>query len=61
MAERKVIVTLERSAIGTKPAHRATVRALGLRKRGARREHVMTPAVAGMIKQVGYLLRVEEA
>lgn len=55
-------VTLVKSAIGRIPRHRATLRALGLRKMGASRVHSLdNPAVKGMIKQVEYLLKVEDA
>lgn len=60
MSDKKVTVTLEKSPIGRKPEHRATLRALGLRKRGAKRVHTLNPSVKGMIQQVGYLLKVEE-
>ncbi|MCB1307831.1 MAG: 50S ribosomal protein L30 [Leptospiraceae bacterium] len=60
MSEKKVQVTLIRSTAGKKPKHRATLRALGLRKRGATREHTYTPVIAGMIKQVDYMLEVKE-
>ncbi|MBW7858299.1 MAG: 50S ribosomal protein L30 [Leptonema sp. (in: Bacteria)] len=57
----KIKVTLVKSTIGKKPDHRATVRALGLRKMW--RSNIVdsnNPAVAGMIKKVSYMLRVEE-
>lgn len=61
MSDKKVKVTLVRSVIGKHPKHQLTVRALGLRKTGASRVHQLQPAVRGMIKQVGYLLKVEDA
>jgi large subunit ribosomal protein L30 len=54
-----VKVTLVRSLIGVKKDHRATVRALGLRKRGDSREVNDTPDVRGMVDKVAYLLAVE--
>jgi large subunit ribosomal protein L30 len=51
-------VQLVRSPIGTKEAHRATVRGLGLRKVNSVRELQDTPAVRGMINKVDYLVRV---
>jgi large subunit ribosomal protein L30 len=42
------------------PAHRATVKALGLRKLNAVVEHNATPAILGMVNAVSYLLDVEE-
>lgn len=61
MAEAKeVTITLVKSPIGRIPAHRKTLRALGLRKRGSSRKHRLTPPVSGMVKQVEYLLKIEE-
>jgi large subunit ribosomal protein L30 len=53
-----VKVTLVRSPIGTLPAHRATVRGLGLRKINQSRELIDTREVRGMINKVSYLVRV---
>jgi large subunit ribosomal protein L30 len=52
-------VTLVRSPIGTKQAHRACVRGLGLRK--IRQSVVLpdTPATRGMINAVAYLVKCE--
>jgi len=54
-----VRVTLVRSPIGTRPAHRATVRGLGLRRINQTRELLDTPEVRGMINKISYLIRVE--
>lgn len=61
MSEKQVKITLKRSPIGRIPKHKATVRALGLRRMNASKVHKMTPTVAGMIKQVEYMLTIEEA
>lgn len=53
-------VTLVRSLIGVKGDHRATVRALGLRKTGDSRELQDTRDLRGMVNKVAYLLRVED-
>jgi large subunit ribosomal protein L30 len=59
MAEGKTIkVQLVRSVIGTKQAHRATVRGLGLRKLNSVSELQDTPAVRGMINKISYLVKV---
>jgi large subunit ribosomal protein L30 len=54
-------VTLVRSVIGTKPKHRGTIRALGLR----RINHSVTlpdrPEIRGMLARVPHLVRVEES
>ena len=56
----KLKVTQVRSAIGTKPKHRGTLRALGLR--GIGRTNVLEdkPDVRGMIARVPHLITVEE-
>jgi len=53
-------VTQVRSAIGSKPKHRGTLRALGLGRVG--RSHVLPdrPEVRGMIARVPHLIRVDE-
>ncbi|MEZ5646412.1 MAG: 50S ribosomal protein L30 [Burkholderiaceae bacterium] len=51
-------VQLVRSTIGTKQAHRDTVRGLGLRKLNSVSELQDTPAVRGMIDKVAYLVKV---
>ncbi|MDP6666223.1 MAG: 50S ribosomal protein L30 [Dehalococcoidia bacterium] len=57
----KLRITQTRSAIGTKPAQRATLKALGLRR--IRHEVVQedSPATRGMIKRVIHLVSVEES
>ena len=52
-------VTLVRSPIGTKQAHRACVRGLGLRKIRQVVEVADTPANRGMIHTVAYLVKCE--
>ncbi|MDF2502587.1 MULTISPECIES: 50S ribosomal protein L30 [Clostridium] len=56
----KLSVTLQKSLIGRKKDHIATVNALGLRKIGKKVEKEDTPQIRGMIKKVNYLLEVEE-
>jgi len=59
MSDKKTIkVKLVRSVIGTRDAHRATVRGLGLRKLGSVRELEDTPAVRGMVRKVSYLVEI---
>ena len=53
-------ITLKRSLIGTKKDHRATIKALGLGKRGSSRTVKNTPSVRGMVNKVAYLLEIEE-
>jgi large subunit ribosomal protein L30 len=52
-------VTLVRSPIGTKQAHRACVRGLGLRRIRQSVELPDTPANRGMINAVAYLVKCE--
>jgi large subunit ribosomal protein L30 len=54
-------ITLVKSVIGRLPAHRRTVRALGLRRVGRSVVKRADAPVAGMIRQVSYMLKVEEA
>ena len=57
----KVKITQVRSKIGQSERHRGTLRALGLGKIGRSVEHEETPVLAGMLRKVGHLVRVEEA
>ena len=59
MAEKKIKVTLAKSIIACKQAHRATVRGLGLRRLNQTVELADTPQVRGMIRSVKYLVRCE--
>ncbi len=56
---KKIKIRLKKSSIGTHPNHKATVRALGLRKIGQSRELPANSAVLGMIRSVDYLLAIE--
>jgi large subunit ribosomal protein L30 len=53
-------VTQTRSAIGTKPKHRGTLRALGLRGIGQSNDLPDRPEIRGMLARVPHLIRVEE-
>ena len=53
-------VTQVRSAIGTKPKHRSTLRALGLRGIGKTNDLPDRPEIRGMIARVPHLVSVEE-
>ena len=54
-------ITQVRSGIGAPPAHRGTLRALGLRRLHQTVVHEDTPVVRGMIHRVAYLLEVRPA
>ncbi|MCI5584445.1 MAG: 50S ribosomal protein L30 [Lachnospiraceae bacterium] len=61
MADKMLKITLVKSPIGAVPKNRAVVEAMGLRKLN---KTVLMPdndATRGMIKKVGYMLKVEEA
>ena len=52
-------VTQVRSSIGTKPKHRGTLRALGLRRRGQSNDLPDRPEIRGMFARVPHLVSVE--
>ena len=58
--ESRLLVTQPRSAIGTKPKHRGTLRALGLRGIGQSNELPDRPEIRGMLARVPHLIRIEE-
>ncbi len=58
--EARLLVTQTRSAIGTKPKHRGTLRALGLRGIGQSNELPDRPEIRGMLARVPHLIRIEE-
>lgn len=57
---KKIVVKQVRSSIGTKPAQRATLVALGLRKMNAVREHDDSKVIRGMIDKVQHLVEITE-
>ena len=57
----KVKITQTHSQIGQTQRHRGTLRALGLGKIGRSVEREESPQVAGMLRKVRHLVRVEEA
>jgi len=56
----ELIVTQVRSAIGTKPKHRGTLRALGLGRIGKSNTLPDRPEIHGMLRLVNHLVKVEE-
>jgi large subunit ribosomal protein L30 len=56
----KVKITQVRSGIGQTERHRGTLRALGLGRIGRSAEHEESPQLAGMLRKVRHLVRVEE-
>ena len=57
----KLRVTQVRSKIGQSERHRGTLRALGLGRIGNSREHDEGPVLAGMLRKVRHLVKVEES
>jgi large subunit ribosomal protein L30 len=57
----KVRVTQVKNQIGQTQRHRGTLRALGLGKIGRTAEHEESPVLAGMLRKVRHLVKVEDA
>ena len=57
----KLRITQTHSVIGQTAKHRGTLRALGLGRIGRSVEREESPQVAGMLRKVRHLVRVEEA
>ena len=55
----KVRITQVRSQIGQSEQHRGTLRALGLGKIGRSVERDESPVLAGMLRKVRHLVKVE--
>ncbi|QZY54610.1 50S ribosomal protein L30 [Crassaminicella profunda] len=53
-------ITLVKSTIGSKPQHRKTVEALGLKKIRQTVEKQDNPQMRGMVQKVRHLVEVEE-
>jgi large subunit ribosomal protein L30 len=56
----KLRLTQVRSQIGQSERHRGTLRALGLGRIGKTVEHDDSPVIAGMLRKVRHLVKVEE-
>ena len=54
-------ITLVKSPIGYSKRHKATVRALGLRRMHQTVEQEDSPSVRGMLAKVSHLVEVEES
>jgi large subunit ribosomal protein L30 len=57
----KLKLTQVRSGIGQSQRHRGTLRALGLGRIGNTAEHAESPQLAGMLRKVRHLVKVEDA
>ncbi len=58
--QKMVRITYVRSAIGYSVEHKATIRALGLRKLHQSVVHADTPVLRGMLRKVNHLVEIEE-
>ncbi len=56
----KIKIKLVKSTIGVKPKHRATVKALGLKKIGQVVEQNDNPQIRGMVTKVSHLVEIME-
>lgn len=61
MAAETITVTLKKGVIGCTQKQRATVKGLGLTRRGKTRTLKNSPEVRGMIKKVIHLLEISES
>jgi large subunit ribosomal protein L30 len=59
-AAKRVRITQVRSGIGRQGQHRATIRALGIKRHQQSVEHDLTPSIQGMIDKVSFMVEVEE-
>lgn len=57
---KKLRITQVRSGIGRQGKHRRTLFALGIKHHQQSVVHDDTPAIRGMLEQVGYLVDIEE-
>ncbi len=57
---KKLAITQVRSGVGRKFKHRRTLKALGLKKHQQTVVHDDSPAIRGMLRQVHYLVQVNE-
>jgi large subunit ribosomal protein L30 len=55
----KLRITQTRSSIGQSQKHRGTLRALGLGRIGRTAEHEESPQLAGMLRKVRHLVRID--
>jgi large subunit ribosomal protein L30 len=53
-------ITLVKSGIGYSERHKATLRALGLRRLHQTVVHMDSPALQGMLRKVNHLITIEE-
>ncbi len=59
-AEKRLRITLVKSAIGYSEKQKATVRALGLHRINQTVEQADNPVIRGMVMKVNHLVKIEE-
>jgi large subunit ribosomal protein L30 len=57
---KKIKITQVRSGIGRQEGHRRTLRALGIKRHQQSVVHEATPAIEGMVRQISFMVEVEE-
>lgn len=57
---KKLRITYVKSSIGYSVRHKATIRALGLRRLNQSVEHEDSSTLRGMLSKVNHLVRIEE-
>jgi len=57
---KKIRITLVKSGIGYSVRHKATLKALGLRRLHQTVEHNDTPTMRGMLAKISHLIEIEE-
>ncbi len=60
MSDKKISVTMTKSAIGRLASHKACLKGLGLRKINHTVDVLDTPENRGMINKISYMVKVEE-
>ncbi len=58
---KKLLITLVRSPVSSRPKQRRTLSALGLKRIGQTVEHTDTPVIRGMVKVVDFMVTTEES
>jgi len=60
VTEKKLRITLVKSAIGYPENQKATIRALGLHRMNQTVEQADSPVIRGMLMKVNHLVKIEE-
>ena len=60
MAEKKILITQIKSAIGYRSQAKNTLKALGIKKMNDSVVKIVSPAIQGMVSSINHLLKVED-